>query len=166
MPFVSVPCAYFSDESSAGGPSEKGLVIVVPHDNGYFLMLQFRADVRSFDANWDAWWKMVNTLRVFRTRPPLTSEEQQSVKHTDELQKCLMNLMLIDACKEQLKRDNNLPKGTVVTKSLWKRFEEKRSFQCPSGGTYTIGKIGEPSSCSVREHQELHMTSWNMANEE
>jgi hypothetical protein len=26
--------------------------------------------------------------------------------------------------------------------------------QCPAGGNYTVGRLGERSSCSIREHNE------------
>ena len=64
---------------------------------------------------------------------------------------CINHLRIIDAAKEQWAMANNKDNGAYCD---WDNVVEymgsknKRSV-CPSGGTYTIGKIGEDPSCSV-----------------
>jgi hypothetical protein len=165
LPNVDGKCVSFTDEVSVNGSTEKGISIMVPHEQGYIIRMQFRADPQTFDASLNGWWGIANTLRLSSTHPPLTSEQQQFLKQADDLKQCLGNLTMIDACKEQLQRDHGLRKGTAIPSQLWKRFEGKVSFECPSGGTYSIGNVGEPSSCSIAEHQQWHLAAWRMGNE-
>jgi general secretion pathway protein G len=66
---------------------------------------------------------------------------------------CINNLHWIDVAKNQWAADNHKTNGTVVTENdimpylkgwSWKNFPE-----CPSGGKYTIGKVGENPTCSL-----------------
>jgi hypothetical protein len=49
--------------------------------------------------------------------------------------------------------ENNKPVGTILSEqdiaAMASEFIKGGLPACPSGGTYTIGAIGEPPSCSV-----------------
>ena len=77
----------------------------------------------------------------------------------------MKNLFLIDACKEQIARDYGLKKGDVVPREYFRKYEEKRPFVCPGGGSYTIGRVGGPSSCSIEEHDSWHRMGWKLGNQ-
>jgi general secretion pathway protein G len=66
---------------------------------------------------------------------------------------CINNLHWIDSAKNQWAVDNNKTNGTVVTENdimpYLKGWSHTNFPECPSGGTYTIGKIGEPPICSL-----------------
>jgi len=79
---------------------------------------------------------------------------------TSPLNACINNLRRIDAAKEQWALDNHkingpvswndiLPYLTGVQKQQGIKFETPH---CPSGGTYTLGNIGELPRCSVEGH--------------
>ncbi|HKW29128.1 MAG TPA: hypothetical protein VJT54_07325 [Verrucomicrobiae bacterium] len=74
---------------------------------------------------------------------------------------CINNLRLIDAAKKEWVFAHNGKAGDVVTEQdlipYIKLDSECIVFpQCPSGGTYTIGKIGEPPTCSLGTNVNLH----------
>jgi hypothetical protein len=61
---------------------------------------------------------------------------------------CLNNLREIDAAKNQWK----IEKGKTTNDSpTWDDIRPyiSRTIVCPQGGTYSIGKIGEPPTCSI-----------------
>ena len=63
---------------------------------------------------------------------------------------CINNLRQIDAAESQWALDNGKTIGDVVaadqlTNYLYHQIMPK----CPSGGTYVIGKVGEPPTCSL-----------------
>jgi hypothetical protein len=62
---VGKSCAYFTETMTAGNSKESGLCILIPHDDGYFLLLQFRSDPKSFGGHLKSWWEIANSLRVF-----------------------------------------------------------------------------------------------------
>jgi len=86
----------------------------------------------------------------------------QTVNHmrAQPIKDCIKNLAIIEACKTQLVRDYGLPEGSEVPPALWQKYEAKRSFDCPSGGNYDLGRIGEPASCSIEEHNSWHQLAW------
>jgi|WetSurMetagenome_2_1015567.scaffolds.fasta_scaffold623130_2 hypothetical protein len=66
---------------------------------------------------------------------------------------CITNLRMINAAKEQWALEHNKTNGTAVTENELKpymRLDSKENFpQCPGGGIYSIGKIGELPTCSL-----------------
>jgi competence protein ComGC len=75
---------------------------------------------------------------------------------------CINNLREIDASKNQWALEHNAKSNDVVTINDIKPYiesERNNAFikldakgnlpKCPSGGTYTIGKVGEPPTCSL-----------------
>lgn len=86
----------------------------------------------------------------------------QMVNHmrTQPIKDCFKNLAVIEGCKIQLVTDYGLPEGSEVTPALWLKYETKRPFVCPSGGRYNLGRIGEPASCSIEEHNNWHHLAW------
>ena len=70
-----------------------------------------------------------------------------------QLGSCLNNLRQIDAAKEQCAYAKKLSMGTVL-KVEWITPYLKRGMtpQCPAGGIYTIGALGETPRCSIASH--------------
>jgi len=69
---------------------------------------------------------------------------------------CETNLRMLEGAKDQWalenrRRTGSEVKGEEISPYLEGGFERMR---CPSGGQYTIARIGEPSSCSI--HGALH----------
>jgi hypothetical protein len=75
---------------------------------------------------------------------------------------CINNLREIDASKNQWALEHNTKSNDVVTiNDIRPYIERERNNpfikldakgnlpKCPSGGTYTIGKVGEPPTCSL-----------------
>ena len=80
---------------------------------------------------------------------------QQRDANAERLE-CISNLRQIDAAKNQWALENNKPEGTVVTAqdiTPYIKLDANGNIpSCPSGGTYTIGVIGEPPTCSIPGH--------------
>jgi hypothetical protein len=75
---------------------------------------------------------------------------------------CFNNLRQIDSAKNQWALEHNAKSNDIITINDIRPYierERNNSFikldakgnlpKCPSGGTYTIGKIGEPPTCSL-----------------
>ena len=69
---------------------------------------------------------------------------------------CINNLRQIDGAKNEWALENNKTNGTPVTEADIKphlKLSAGGSLpKCPAGGTYTIGKVGEPPTCSIPRH--------------
>jgi chromosome segregation ATPase len=66
---------------------------------------------------------------------------------------CINNLRQIDAAKQQWALENNKTAAAVPTvQDLLPYFKNGIFPVCPSGGTYTIGAVGEAPTCSVPGH--------------
>jgi len=66
---------------------------------------------------------------------------------------CINNLRQIDAAKNQWALEHGATTGTAVTEDDIKPYlAGGRMPVCPSGGTYTIGKVGENPTCSIPGH--------------
>ena len=69
-------------------------------------------------------------------------------RESSRKQTCITALKQIDSAKEQCAQQNKW--------DTWHQCEKKDLYPtylkeeptCPSGGTYTVGKIGEPPTCS------------------
>ena len=66
---------------------------------------------------------------------------------------CINNLRQIDGAKNEWALENGKTNGTVATKTDIKpyiKLDSKGNIpHCPSGGIYTIGKVGENPTCSI-----------------
>jgi hypothetical protein len=73
--------------------------------------------------------------------------------HGSPANTCINNLRWIDAAKNQWASENRKTNGAVVLENDIKpylKLDSKGNLpKCPSGGTYTIGKVGEPPTCSL-----------------
>ncbi len=66
---------------------------------------------------------------------------------------CINNLRQIDAAKDEWALENNKPAGAVPTAQDLLPYLPNNNFPaCPSGGTYTIGAVGVPPTCSIPGH--------------
>ena len=68
---------------------------------------------------------------------------------------CINNLRQIDAAKQQWALENNKKGTDTPTQSdLVRYISSKGQFPvCPNRGTYTIGPVDEPPTCSIAGHQ-------------
>jgi hypothetical protein len=70
---------------------------------------------------------------------------------------CINNLRQIDGAKNEWALENNKTNGTPVTEADIKPYIKLGAGgnlpKCPAGGTYTIGPVGEPPTCSVPRHK-------------
>jgi len=63
---------------------------------------------------------------------------------------CVSNLRQVDSAKEQFAMDNKLGSGGTITNGMTDLLTYiKKTPECPSGGTYTIGAVGTDPTCSV-----------------
>jgi hypothetical protein len=66
---------------------------------------------------------------------------------------CISNLLQIDGAKEQWAADNKAGLGTAVIEAqIAEYIKGGRLPQCPKGGKYIIGKVGELPRCSISDH--------------
>jgi hypothetical protein len=72
---------------------------------------------------------------------------------TSQANACINNLRQIDGAKNEWALENNKTNGTPVTEADIKpylKLDASGNFpRCPAGGTYTIGPVGEPPTCSL-----------------
>jgi hypothetical protein len=74
-------------------------------------------------------------------------------RQTSQMNACINNLRQIDGAKNEWALENNKTNGTPVTEADIKpyiKLDASGNFpKCPAGGTYTIGPVGEPPTCSL-----------------
>jgi len=77
-------------------------------------------------------------------------------RETNERNACINNLRQIDAAKNEFALEKGKANGYVVTEADIKPYIKLDAAgnlpKCPSGGTYTIGKVGETPTCSTAGH--------------
>jgi TolA-binding protein len=67
---------------------------------------------------------------------------------------CINNLRQIDAAKNEWALESNKTAGAIPTEQDLLPYIVNGIFPvCPSGGTYTIGAIGVPPTCSIPGHE-------------
>jgi hypothetical protein len=59
------------------------------------------------------------------------------------------NLREIDGKKQMWAMDTGHTNGTVMTPAEVDKYVLGDRIRCPSGGTYTVGAIGEAPTCSL-----------------
>jgi hypothetical protein len=72
---------------------------------------------------------------------------------------CINNLRIIDSAKDQWalehgKTSNDIPTWDDVRPYLG-RLPSNNIPVCPSGGTYTLGRVGSPPTCSIGGEHSL-----------
>lgn len=72
---------------------------------------------------------------------------------TSEKSSCLNNLREIDGAKQQWALENNKVNGdSPSTTDLGPYLKHNAVPECPGGGGYTIGDVGEQPLCSIPGH--------------
>ena len=86
---------------------------------------------------------------------PIAIPNFVKARQAAQMNGCINNLRQIDAAENQWALDNSKAKDAVPTAKELSPFL-KGGFEflhCPAGGTYTIGPVGEGSTCSIPEHK-------------
>jgi len=82
-------------------------------------------------------------------------------RHISSANACINNLREIDAAKKQWALENNKTNGTVVTETDIKPYikldKDGNLPKCPQDGIYSIGKVGEPPTCSLGKTNPVHV---------
>ena len=78
--------------------------------------------------------------------------QTQLQTETDQRNICINNLRQIDAAKQQWALENNKTANDVPTEEDLLPYLRNDFPVCPSGGTYTIGAVGVPPTCSYPGH--------------
>lgn len=72
------------------------------------------------------------------------------VRRNAQKQACIMNLKAIDSAKEAWATENRKADGDPVDEAGVNEYlKDKQRPQCPGGGTYTYGNVGEKPTCSL-----------------
>jgi hypothetical protein len=66
---------------------------------------------------------------------------------------CINNQRSIDAAKERWVMHTSASNGTVINWNQIAADFPRGLPQCPLGGKYDLGKVGEPVTCSIPEHR-------------
>jgi len=68
---------------------------------------------------------------------------------------CINNLRQIDAAKNQWALEHNKTAEDIATvNDLTPYLKNHQMPVCIAGGTYTLGKVSEPATCSIPNHKE------------
>ena len=74
---------------------------------------------------------------------------------------CINIMRQMDAAKQEWALENVKTNGVVVTENDIKpyiKLDSKGNLpKCPQGGIYTIGKVGEPVTCSLGKTNPAHV---------
>ncbi len=69
-------------------------------------------------------------------------------RHTPAMNACVNNLRQLDGAKDQWRLQNHKTTNDVATwQDLLPYLRQKPG--CPQGGTYILGRVGEPPRCSL-----------------
>lgn len=66
---------------------------------------------------------------------------------------CINNLRRIDGAKEQWALEQRKEQGDLITVSGVDAYIKGGHPQCPAGGSYRYGKIGDDPLCSIKGHE-------------
>jgi hypothetical protein len=72
---------------------------------------------------------------------------------TSQRNACINNLRMIEAAKQQWALEKGKKDGDVPTQDDLMPYLSGHWPVCPQGGTYTIGAVGEPPTCSIPDHK-------------
>jgi len=71
-------------------------------------------------------------------------------RRTAQRQACIMNLKAIESAKEAWAAENRKADGDPVdVEAVNAYLKNSEAPQCPAGGTYTYGNVGEKPTCSL-----------------
>lgn len=77
-------------------------------------------------------------------------------RETSQRNACINNLRQIEAAKNEWALENGKPGDAVPTENDLTPYLYNHQWpQCPAGGTYTIGAVTNPPTCSVPGHVML-----------
>lgn len=74
---------------------------------------------------------------------------------------CQYNQSMIENAKNEWANEHDLTEGTPSWEDLTPYLDDNMIPVCPSGGTYTIGSLQEPVSCSVDGHTIEQAPVWD-----
>ena len=90
-------------------------------------------------------------------RMPTAANTTASSTEVSQRNACINNLRQIDAAKNQYALEKGNANGTALTEDDIKPYikldADGNLPKCPSGGKYTIGKVGENPTCSIPGHE-------------
>ncbi len=72
---------------------------------------------------------------------------------TSDLNTCINNLKRLDAVCEEIAQERGLSRGTTIPKAEFSQRCGGQVPNCPSGGTYEYGVVGELPTCSFLKHE-------------
>ena len=100
-----------------------------------------------------AGWHLIRVAAISLATAALFSSVSCKVRSQAS---CLSNLREIDGAKTMLASAQGLTNGTAISKDQLLPY--LRSWPtCPSGGSYSIGKIGESPKCSYQAHRQYEV---------
>ncbi len=72
------------------------------------------------------------------------------VRRSAQRQACIMNLKAIDSAKEAWATEARKADGSAIDESGVNEYiKDRRRPECPGGGEYTYGTVGESPTCSL-----------------
>lgn len=68
---------------------------------------------------------------------------------------CINNLRIFDAAENQWAMENHKTTNDVPTLADLQPYmrNDPNTANCPAGGTYTIGHVGQEPTCSIPDHK-------------
>ncbi len=69
-------------------------------------------------------------------------------RNTPAMNACVNNLLRLDGVKDQWRLENHKTTNDVPTWEDLLPYLRKKPI-CPQGGTYILGRVGEPPRCSL-----------------
>ena len=97
----------------------------------------------------------VMTLALVFTLGSLVGSVIRSSTKEGRAEQCVVNLRRISEAKGSWagEHDRGLMTEDPLTRTdLHAYFDTHMWRKCPSGGIYTIGKVGEPPTCTIKGH--------------
>jgi competence protein ComGC len=75
-------------------------------------------------------------------------------RETSQMNACINNLRMIEGAKNEWALENNKKPADTPTQADLAHYLKNGQFpKCPANGTYTIGPVDEPPTCSIPKHQ-------------
>lgn len=71
------------------------------------------------------------------------------VRTTPAMDACINNLRHLDGAKQQWELENHRTTNDPAPPVADLRAYVRQTLICPQGGTYTVGRVGEPPKCSL-----------------
>jgi hypothetical protein len=65
---------------------------------------------------------------------------------------CIAHLNILAFAKDQAANELNLSPGAPISMEQILRFTDALTLQCPAGGRYDLGNIGQEPRCSIPSH--------------